>query len=61
MGDYRKCGAHTHTQAYYTAMRNGELLPWTITCTDQEGIMLSKMSQRNTVCDLTYMQNLKGK
>jgi len=33
---------------YYSAIKNNEILPFTITFTELEGIMLSEINQRKT-------------
>ena len=48
---------YTHTQLKYSAIENNEILTFLATQMDLEGIMLSEISQ--TVCGITYMQNLK--
>ena len=40
---------HIHTMEYYSAMRKKEILPFSITWMDHEIIMLSEISQTNTV------------
>ena len=38
----------THTVEYYSAIKNNEILPFSTTWVDIEGIMLSEISQRKT-------------
>ena len=52
-----KMWLYTHTQSKYSAIENNEILTFLATQMDLEGIMLSEISQ--TVCGITYMQNLK--
>ena len=46
---------------YYSAIKKNEVLPFMTTWMDLEGIMINGVSQikKNTLYDLTYMQNLK--
>ena len=37
---------HTHTLEYYSAIKKNEILPFTTTWMELEGIMLSEISQR---------------
>ena len=44
---------------YYSAMKKKDILPFTTTWTNLEGIMLSEVSQKkDKVHDLTYTWNL---
>ena len=52
---------HTHTEEYCSAIKKNEILPSVTTWMDLEGIMLSEISQRETLHDFTYMWNLKNK
>ena len=53
---------HTHTTEYSSAIKNNEILPFAATWMDLESIVLSeKVRQRKTLCDFTYMWNLKNK
>ena len=51
---------HTHTHEYYSVIKN-ENLPFPTTWMDQEGIMLSKISQikTNTIGYYLYMKSKK--
>ena len=46
---------------YYSAIKKNEILPFTITWTALEGIMLIEIKKRQILCDLTYMWNLENK
>ena len=51
---------HIHTTEYSSAIKNNEILPFAATWMDLESIVLSeKVRQRKTLCDFTYMWNLK--
>ena len=54
---------YTYTMEQYSAIKKNEMLPFAATWMDLKGIMLSEMSdrERQTSCDLTYVQNLKIK
>ena len=56
---------HTHTQTmeYYTKVTENEILPFSSTWVDLEGIMLSEMSQteKGKYCVFIYMWNVKSK
>ena len=47
---------------YYLAIKKNEILPFTTTWMDLEGIMLSEMSdrERQILYDTTYMWNIKS-
>ena len=49
-----------YTMEYYSAIKKNEVLPFMTTWMDLEGIMINGVSQikKNTLYDLTYMQNL---
>ena len=51
---------HTHTHEYYSVIKN-ENLPFPTTWMDQEGIMLSKISQikTNTIGSYLYVKSKK--
>jgi len=46
---------------YYSAIKKNEILPFTTTYMDLEGIMFSGISQRKTLYISTYMWNSKIK
>ena len=45
---------------YYSTIRKNEILPFATTWMDLEGIVLSEISQRQILYDITYMWNLKN-
>ena len=45
---------------YYSAIRKSEILPFAATWMDLEGIMLSKVRERQILYDITYIWNLKN-
>ena len=50
---------HTHTHEYYAAIKKNEILLFTITEMNLNG-MLSEKSQRQTLYDITYMWSQKN-
>ena len=46
---------------YYSAVKKNEILLFATTWMDLDGIMLSEISQRQILYDITYMWNLKNK
>jgi len=53
---------HTHTKEYYLVIKRNEIMPFTITWMDLEGVMLSEVSQKKTIpYDFIYMWKLKTK
>ena len=50
------------TMGYYSALKKNEILPFTVTWMDLEGIMLSEINQTEgqILYDITYMWNLKN-
>ena len=52
---------HTHKMEYYLAIKKNEILPFATKWMDLESIMLSEISQRQILYDITYMWNLKKK
>ena len=52
---------YIHTMKYYSAINNNEILSFTTTWMDLDGIMLSEISQRERQIQyvFTYMWNLK--
>ena len=57
--------SHTHTQTMedYSKVTKNEILPFSSTWVDLEGIMLSEMSQteKDKYCIFTYTWNVKNK
>ena len=51
---------YIHTMEYYSAIKKNEILPFAATWMDLENIMLSEVSQRQILYDVTYMWNLKN-
>ena len=49
---------YIYTMEYYSAIKN-EILPFAATWVDLEGIMLSEMSQRQILYDITYVESKK--
>ena len=49
---------HTYTMEYYSAIKNNEILPFATTWMELEGIMRSKISERQISYDFTHMRNL---
>ena len=45
---------------YYLAMKENEILPFVAMRMGLENIMLSEISQRQILCDITHMLNLKN-
>ena len=52
---------YTHTLACYSAIKKNEILPFAAVWMDLENIMLSEISQRQILYDITYMWNKKKK
>ena len=53
---------HTHTLEYYLVIKRNEIMPFTITWMDLEGVMLSEISQKKTIpYDFIYIRKLKTK
>ena len=50
-----------YTMEYYSVIKRNEILPFAATWTDLEGIMLSEISQRKILYDITYMYYLCSK
>ena len=50
---------HTHTMEYYLAIKKNEILPFAITWMELEGIMLSKIRERQISYDFTHMRTLR--
>ena len=46
---------------YYSAIKTHEVLPFTITWVDIEGIMLHKVRERQLSYDLTHVWNFRNK
>ena len=61
--DLRGCGVYIYIMEYYSAIEKNELLPFAAAQMDLENIKLSEMSdrERQILCDITYMWNLKIK
>lgn len=52
---------HIRTMEYYSAIKKkSEVLPFTTTWMDPEGVMLSQR-ERKILCDLAYTWNVKNK
>ena len=49
---------YIYTMEYYSAMKNNEIMPFATTWMDLE-IILSEVSERQTLYDINYMWNLK--
>ena len=47
---------------YYSAIKKNEIFPFAVTWMDSEDTILSEVSQTETqtICDVTYMWNLKN-
>ena len=52
---------YIYTMEYYSAVKKNEILLFATTWMDLDGIMLSEISQRQILYDITYMWNLKNK
>ena len=53
---------HTHTMEYYLVIKRNEIMSFTITWMNLEGVMLSEISHKKTVSyDFIYMWKLKTK
>ena len=50
---------HTHTMEYRSAIKMNEILPLSTIWINLEGIMLSKIRERQILYDLSYMWNKK--
>ena len=63
MGKYTHTHTHTHTHTmeYYSAIKKNEILPFATMWMELEGIMLSKIRERQISYDLTHMWNLRHK
>ena len=44
---------------YYSSVKKNEILPYAATWMSLENIMLSEISQRQILCNTTYMENVK--
>ena len=51
---------YIHTVEYYSAIRMYEILPFAATWMDQHTIILSEVTQRQILYDITYMWNIKN-
>ena len=51
---------HIYTMEYYSAIERNEILPFAATWMDLGIIILSEVSQRQILYDITYMWNLKN-
>jgi len=53
---------YTYTMKYYLAIKKNEIFPFAATWMDSEDTILSEVSQTETqtICDVTYMWNLKN-
>ena len=45
---------------YYSAVKKNEILPFAATWMDVEGIMLSEIIQRQILCAIIYVCNLRN-
>ena len=52
---------HTHTLEYYLAIKKNEIFPFATTWMKLEGIMLSKLRERQISYDFNHMRNLRYK
>ena len=52
---------YIYAMEYYSAMRKEDIMPFTTTCMNLEGIMLSEISQTEKEKCITYVQNLKSR
>ena len=50
---------YIYTVEHYSAMKKNEILPSAAAWMDLEDIILSEISQRQTLYDITYMRSLK--
>ena len=50
---------HAHTVEYYSAIKKNGVLPFTATWMNLGVIILSEVSQRQILYDITYTRNLK--
>ena len=58
---YLQCSmVYIYTMEYYSAIKKNEILPFAPTWMDLENFMLSEISQRQILYDITYMWNLKN-
>ena len=55
------CCGHPCTMEYYSAIKKNEILLFATTWMELEGILLSEISQRKILYNITYMWNLKNK
>ena len=47
------------TMEYYSVIKKNEIMPFAETWMDPEIIILSEVGQRQILCDITYMWNIK--
>ena len=52
---YTHTHTHTHTMDYYSDIKKNKVLPFAITWTDLEAIILKENRKREILCDITYM------
>ena len=52
---------YIHAMEYYSAIKKNEILLFATTWMELEGILLSEISQRKILYNITYMWNLKNK
>ena len=56
--DKRRCGIHTHTEEYYSAIKKNEIMPFVTLWMDLESIILSEVSKKEREnCHITYVQS----
>ena len=55
------CVSHiyTHTMEYHSAIKKNEILPFATTWMELEGIMLSRIRERQISYDYTHMRTLR--
>ena len=61
MDEWIKKMWYIYTMAYYSAIKNNDILPFATMWMELEGIMLSEISQRQKSYDFIYMRTLRDK
>ena len=61
MDEWIKKRWYVYTMKYYLAIKKSEILPFATTWMELEGIMLSKIRERQISYDFTHMWNLRNK
>ena len=61
MDEWIKKMWHLYTMVYYSAIKKNEILPFATMWMELQGIMLSKIRERQISYDFTHMRTLRDK